>query len=162
MLWLKLPLPGQLTLQLWKGSSSCEGKFWTQFTTESGQQLLFPWVYSLQFPYFPGLTLSQSLSWKDNAVCCTWCHTELWQTEQLSYSRFQKSNDQNNWHDIIKIRNTVVLSSNASKGQWQYDFKPITFHKQKLRSKEHGKLTAAENVNVKVLWWWQSFWSDWC
>lgn len=87
---------------------------------------------------------------------------KLWKTETLSYSRFQKSNDQDNWHGTIKIRNTVVLSSNGSKGRWWHDFNPLTFYKQKLRSKEDGKLTAAENVNIKVLWWWQSFRSDWC
>lgn len=77
-------------------SSPCKGKFWTQFTTRSGQQVLFPWVYSLQFTYFPGVTLPQGLLWKDNGVCCSWSHTELGQTEQLSYSMFQKSNDQDN------------------------------------------------------------------
>lgn len=35
----------------------------------------------------------------------------------------------------------------------------MTYYKQKLRCKEHFKFTAAENGNVTVLWWWQSFWS---
>lgn len=71
------------------------------------------------FTSFPWVTPSEDFLGKDSGVSTRPLHRAACKTEELYDSRFQKSDVWGNCHGTVKVRSTLLLNPNDSKGQWR-------------------------------------------